>query len=138
MNIEYKEELDESLKEFINNEFVNHSAKSNIICNYKSFNFIAKNENEVIGILKGHACYENAYIDDLIVIESHRRKGLGMKLIKKAEDYCKNNSFRSISLWTNKFQNTLKFYEKCGFKIEFTRENEENPKFTKYLLIKYF
>ena len=99
---------------------------------------LAKNENEVIGILKGHACYENAYIDDLIVIESHRRKGLGMKLIKKAEDYCKNNSFRSISLWTNKFQNTLKFYEKCEFKIEFTRENEENPKFTKYLLIKYF
>lgn len=61
-----------------------------------------------------------------------------MKLIKKAEDYCKNNSFRNISLWTNKFQHTIKFYEKCGFKLEFTRENKENPKFTKYLLIKYF
>lgn len=63
MNIEYKEELDENLKEFIN-----HSAKSNIICNYKSFNFIAKDGNEVIGILKGHTCYEDAYIDDLIVV----------------------------------------------------------------------
>lgn len=128
----------ESLKEFINNTFINHLAKSNIICNYKSFNFIAKNENEVIGILKGHACYEDAYIDDLIVVESHRRKGLGTKLIKKAENYCKNNSFRNISLWTNKFQYTLKFYEKCGFKLEFIRENKENQKFTKYLLIKYF
>lgn len=75
--------MDESLKEFINNEFINHSAESNIICNYTSFNFIAKDENEVIGILKCHACYEDAYIDDLIVVESHRRKGLGMKLIKK-------------------------------------------------------
>jgi len=30
------------------------------------------------------------------------------------------------------------FIKKCGFKVEFVRENKENPKLTKYFLVKYF
>ena len=30
------------------------------------------------------------------------------------------------------------FYKKCGFKVEFVRENKKNPKLNKYFLVKYF
>lgn len=30
------------------------------------------------------------------------------------------------------------FYKKCGFEVEFIRENKENPNLTKYFLVKYF
>ena len=33
---------------------------------------------------------------------------------------------------------TVPVYKKCGFEVEFIRENKENPKLTKYFLVKYF
>ena len=45
--------------------------------------------------------------------------------------------FNNINLVTNSFQ-APGFYEKCGFKLEFIRKNEKNPKLTKYFYVKYF
>ena len=59
------------------------------------------------------------------------------KLIQTVEDYFKNKGFENINLTTYGFQ-APEFYEKCGFKIEFIRENKENPKLNKYYLVKYF
>lgn len=30
------------------------------------------------------------------------------------------------------------FYKKCGYEVEFVRKNKEEPKLTKYFLVKYF
>ena len=30
------------------------------------------------------------------------------------------------------------FYKKCGFDVEFIRENNDNPKLNKYFFVKYF
>ena len=30
------------------------------------------------------------------------------------------------------------FIKKCGFEVEFVRENKKNPKLNKYFLVKYF
>ena len=59
------------------------------------------------------------------------------KLIQTVEDYFKNKGFENINLTTYGFQ-APEFYKKCGFKVEFIRENKEKPKLNKYYLVKYF
>ncbi len=109
--------------------------KKGINCDYRLFNFVAKEGNEISGILKGHSCYEEVFIDDLIVIEKYRGKGVGTKLLKQVEDYHRNKGFRNINLCTYEFQ-APEFYKKFGFKIEFIRKNEEEPKLTRYFFNK--
>ena len=82
-------------------------------------------------------CFAEVYIDDLVVKEEHRGKGIGTKLIKEVENYYKDKNFNNMNLVTNGFQ-APKFYEKCGFQLEFVRENKENPKLNKYFFVKYF
>lgn len=42
-----------------------------------------------------------------------------------------------MNLTTYGFQ-APELYRKFGFKVEFIRENKENPKLNKYFLVKYF
>lgn len=70
------------------------------------------------------------------MLEQYRNKKIGSKLIEKVEKYYKNKGFENINLTTYDFQ-APKFYQKCGFQIEFVRENKQNPKLTKYFLIKH-
>ena len=107
-----------------------------MICNYLSFNFIAKDEEKVVGIINGHSYYDEVHISDLIVLKEYRNKHIGTQLVKKVEEYYKDKGFENINLTTYGFQ-APKFYEKCGFKVEFIRENKENSKLNKYFLIKY-
>ena len=108
-----------------------------MICNYKSFNFVAEEDNKVVGIVTGHAYYNEVHISDLIVLEQYRNKHIGTKLMEAVENFYKNKNFENMNLTTYAFQ-APEFYKKCGFKVEFIRENKENPKLTKYFLVKYF
>ncbi len=137
LNIEYIENADKELYKLMDNEFNKFAMNNGVICNYKSFNFVAKEDNKIVGIIMGHSYYKEVYIDDLIVLEEYRNKHIGTKLIETVENYFKNKGFENINLTTYKFQ-APEFYEKCGFKIDFIRENKENPKLNKYYLVKYF
>ena len=48
LNIEYKENLDEKFYKIINDEFNKYATKNEVICNYKSFAFIAKDEEKFV------------------------------------------------------------------------------------------
>lgn len=137
LKIEYKEKLDKEFYDIIDTEFNKYATKNDITCNYKSFNFIAKEDEKVIGIITGHSYYKEVHITDLIVFEEYRNKHIGTKLIKEVENYYKDKGFENINLTTYAFQ-APEFYKKCGFKVEFIRENRKNPKLTKYFLVKYF
>lgn len=137
LSIEYIENADKELYKLMDNEFNKFAMNNGVICNYKSFNFVAKEDNKIVGIIMGHSYYKEVYIDDLIVLEEYRNKHIGTKLIETVENYFKNKGFENINLTTYKFQ-APEFYEKCGFKIDFIRENKENPKLNKYYLVKYF
>lgn len=137
LNIEYKEKLDNEFYDIIDNEFNKYATKNDITCNYKSFNFIAKEDEKVIGIITGHSYYKEVHITDLIVFEEYRNKHIGTKLVKEVENYYKDKEFENINLTTYDFQ-APEFYKKCGFNVEFIRENRENPKLNKYFFVKYF
>lgn len=137
LNIEYKENVDEEFYKIIGMEFNKFATKNGVTCNYKAFTFVAEDDNETVGIITGHSYYNEVYISDLIVLEQYRNQHIGSKLIKKVEEYHKNKGFQNINLTTYEFQ-ALEFYKKCGYKVEFVRENKENPKLNKYFLVKYF
>ena len=77
------------------------------------------------------------HISDLIILEEYRKKHLGTKLVQAVEEYYKDKGFENINLTTYGFQ-APEFYKKCGFQVEFIRENKNNPKLTKYFLVKYY
>ena len=137
LNIEYIENADKGLYNLMDNEFNKFAIKNGVTCNYKSFNFVAKEEDKIVGIIMGHSYYKEVYIDNLIVLAEYRNKHIGTKLIETVENYFENKGFENINLTTYKFQ-APEFYKKCGFKIDFIRENKENPKLNKYYLVKYF
>ena len=137
INIEYKENLDEKFYNLIDTEFNKFANKNEVSCNYTLFNFIAKENDEVVGIITGHSYYKEVHIGDIIILEEYRNKHIGTKLIETVENHFKNKGFENINLTTYNFQ-APEFYKKCGFEVEFIRENKENPKLNKYYLVKYF
>ena len=137
IEVEYKENLDEEIYEIIDEEFNKFAVKNGIVCNYKSFAFVAKEESKIIGIITGNSYYKEVHISDLIVLEQYRNKHIGSKLMETVENYYKNKGYENINLTTYGFQ-ALEFYKKCGFKVEFIRKSKGNSKLNKYYLVKYF
>ena len=137
LNIEYQANLDEKYYKIIDTEFNKYANKNEIVCNYMPFAFVAMEDNKFIGIITGNTYYKEIHISDLIVLEEYRNKKVGTKLVKAVEDFYNDKGFENINLTTYDFQ-APEFYKKCGFKVEFIRENKENSKLNKYFLVKYF
>ena len=137
IEIEYKENLNEEIYKMVDLEFNKFATKNEVICNYKSFAFVAKEDNKIVGIITGNSYYKEVHISDLIVLEQYRNTHIGSELMETVENYYKNKGYENINLTTYGFQ-ALEFYKKCGFKVEFIRKSKENPKLNKYYLVKYF
>ena len=137
LNIEYHIDLDEKYYKTIDTEFNKFANKNGITCNYTPFAFIAKENDEFVGIITGNSYYKEVHISDLIVLEEYRNKKIGSKLVKAVEDFYIGKGFENINLTTYGFQ-APEFYKKCGFKVEFVRESKEDSKLNKYFLVKYF
>ncbi len=135
INVEYVNELDENLYKLIDDEFNKYAEKNDVCCDYKTFSFIAKEDEIFVGIITGHSYYNEIHIGDLIVLEEYRNKHIGSMLVKAVEDYFKDKKFENINLTTYGFQ-APEFYKKCGYEIEFIRKNKNNPKLDKYFLVK--
>ena len=60
-------------------------------------------------------------IEDLFIIESDRRKGIGKSMVKEAIEYARDNGFKSVNLYANCTDNSItnesliEFYRECGF-----------------------
>lgn len=137
LNIEYKENLEEEFYKIIDDEFNKFAVKNEVVCNYKPFSFIAKEDEKFVGIITGNSYYKEVHISDLIILDEYRNNHIGSKLVQTVEDYFKEKGFENINLTTYGFQ-APEFYKKCGFVVEFIRKNKENSKLDKYYLVKYF
>ena len=132
-----KVETNEKIENFIEEEHQKYEAKNGIVCDYTPFCFVAKEGNEIVGAVAGAKFFSEVYIDELVVKEDQRGKDIGTKLINAVEEYYKDSGLNNMNTCTNEFQ-APKFYEKCGFELEFVRKNKDNPKLNKYFYIKYF
>lgn len=136
MEILFKEKIDEQIYKIINEEFTRFADKNLVQSEYVSFGFVAKENDKIVGVITAHTFYKDVHVDDLIVLEDYRKKDIGTQLLEAVENYCKNEGFDNINLTTYAFQ-APEFYKKCGYEVEFIREDRKNPKLNKYFFIKY-
>ena len=135
MTIE-KMKSNDLIETFIEAEQVKYEEQNGISCNYTPFCFVAKIDDTIVGAISGATFFAEIYIDELVVKEAYRGKGIGTELIDTVLEYYKDYGFNNINCCTNEFQ-APGFYEKCGFELEFVRKNKANPKLSKYFYIKY-
>ena len=113
-----------------------HDEENGVKYNFNKFSFVAKDDDKPVGFCTGFSYYSEVTINNVVVLKEYRGKGIGTKLIECVEKYFEGKGFNNINLVTNDFQ-APKFYKKCGFKLEFVRENKANTKLTKYFYVKY-
>lgn len=136
IEVEYVNDF-EKIDKIADKLLTEYDTENEVKYNFKSFAFVAKMNNETVGYLTGFSYYSEVTINNLVVLKNFRGKGIGSELIKHVEKYFAGKNFNNINLVTNEFQ-APEFYKKCGFKLEFVRENKDNPKLTKYFFVKYF
>ena len=136
--IEFIEKLPEELSEKMEKGLMEYEISHGVDVNYKSFALVLFDEkDEVIGVLDAFSSYSSIHIRDLWVDKDHRAKGYGRKLIEALENHFKGKGLHNINTVSCAFQ-APDFYKKCGYKVEFVRENIQNPKLTMTFFIKYF
>ena len=131
-----KIESDKSTASFIETEQEKYEAKHGVQCNYTPFCFVAEINDQIIGAVSGATFFSEIYIDELVVKDIYRGKGIGTQLIKAVETNYAGQGYNNMNCCTNGFQ-ASGFYEKCGFNLEFVRKNNSDPKLNKYFYIKY-
>jgi ribosomal protein S18 acetylase RimI-like enzyme len=92
-------------------------------------------EKKLIGAVTLQTFFNEVYIDGIVIIPEYRNKGIGTWILNEIENHYKNDGYKSISLFTYKFQ-APEFYQKNGFTLEFVRESETNSELTKYFFVK--
>ena len=136
--IEFTNELSDEIEEKMRQDLVAYEISHGIDVNYKKFALILRDESgEVLGVLNAFTAFSEVYIDDMWVHNTHRGKGYGRKLLQELENHFEGKGFNNINLVTSAFS-APGFYKKCGFMVEFVRENKINPPLTKTFFIKYF
>src|SRR3990167_10155699 len=122
--------MEEGLKEY--------ELSHGIHVDYTPFAFELYNENgDLIGVLDAFSSYSSIHIRDLWIDKAHRGNGHGKQLIKALEHHFQGKGFNNINTVSCAFQ-APDFYKKCGFQVEFVRENIDNPKLTVTGFVKFF
>jgi ribosomal protein S18 acetylase RimI-like enzyme len=136
--IEFTNELSNEIEEEMRRDLVTYESSHGIDVNYKKFALILRDESgNVLGVVNAFTAFTEIYIDDMWVHSAYRGKGYGRKLLQELENHFEGKGFNNINLVTSAFS-APGFYKKCGFTVEFVRENKFNPKLTKTFFIKYF
>lgn len=136
--IELTDTMSEDIEDKMRKDLVKYESGHGIDVNYKKFALVLKDElGNAFGVLNAFTAFSEIYVDDMWVDSSCRGKGYGRKLLQELENHFEGKGFNNINLVTNAF-NAPEFYKKCGFSVEFVRENKVNPRLSKTFFIKYF
>ena len=125
------------IKKFLNQVHEEYEQSNGISDKYFEFSITISSDNQIVGVLSGYTVFSEVYVENIVIHRNYREKGYGKKLLKFLEDKFENEGYNNINLSTSEFQAPT-FYEKCGYKLEFVRKNNINPKLTKYFFVKFF
>ncbi len=77
--------------------------------------FLAELDGQTIGLIDIRSYGHEFHIENLVVLQNFRGKGVGTKLLKKAIDYSKSRGIKRIQAETP--IGNSRFYEKNGFRF---------------------
>ncbi len=83
--------------------------------------FIRDKKDNIIAGCNGSIIFGSIYTDQLWVQSNYRKKGLGTKLMDRIHAYGKGKGCTLGTVTTMSFQ-APDFYQKIGYKIDFSRE----------------
>ena len=64
---------DSKIGSFINKEFSSYAEQNSVDLNYDEFCFAAESDDgDLLGVITGHALYNEVHISDLVIKNSHR------------------------------------------------------------------
>lgn len=82
----------------------------------KESNFLAYDDNKLIGGAIGFIKYDWYFLDMLYIDEEYRKRKIGTSLINELENFARKEKLTGIRTDTWDFQ-AKEFYEKMGFKL---------------------
>lgn len=137
MEIKFIDKIPSSIDELLEKEYEAYELQKGVESHFNRFYILAEDAEKIIGILTGYIIFSEVCVDELLVIQEYRHRGIGRSLLSYLESYFCGNDFTNINLVTNEFQ-APEFYKKCGYSLEFVRKNEKYPLFSKYFFVKWF
>ncbi len=115
MDIIRRVELSQDENDVINAGFAKHTNAASAPPYHKeALNWLAYEENILVGAATADILWDWVYIDELWVADELRGQGLGTKLMQEVEQYAASESLSGIWLWTQSWQ-AADFYEKLGY-----------------------
>ncbi len=140
MNIKLVKTSSDKIKAFEETEWgladIEHYGKV-VDMEKKKYKFVAENESgEITGTLDLMIEANIAFLEGLLVGSKFRRKGIGKKLLEKAEKLAKENKCTKIWLETNEGWGSAEFYGENGYKV--TGEHEKHIMNQKTLIFSKF
>jgi len=101
---------------------------------YSGF-WIAECQNEIVGMVGVQRTSQDAAeIRRLRVAPSMRRKGIGTRLMEEALSFCKHHGYLKVALDVRIDRGpAIALFEKFGFTLGRTRENDDRPTLEFYL-----
>jgi ribosomal protein S18 acetylase RimI-like enzyme len=83
---------------------------------------VVETDQKVVGMCTGQLVVStvkggfSGLVEDMVINQNYRRKGLGGRLLKAVEKWCINKGAQRIQLLADKNnQKALRFYSKCGW-----------------------
>lgn len=102
--------LDREFWKFVSGKFPNLPAESDD----RTFLFSAMDGSKFVGGISGNVYWNGLEIDTLWVDDDYRGQGLGMRLLKEAENYAIDNG--AVIAFLKTVDANL-FYEKAGYQV---------------------
>ena len=101
--------------------------------------FVAIYENKIVGYGGVYVILDEGQISNIAVLPAFRGKKIGLAILEKIIDFCKNEGLEKITLELRESNYTaLSLYKKCGFDIVGKRPKfYSNPTETAILMDKH-
>jgi ribosomal protein S18 acetylase RimI-like enzyme len=125
-HFEYQEEPIQEDEQVLNDGISDEAAMKKNMERIKPFRvFIKDAHGTVLGGASGTIFYGSLYVDMLWLKKELRHQGLGKKLMTEAEKIGRNKQCKFVTLNTMDWE-SLPFYQKLGYEIEFVRQGYAN------------